>query len=74
MKNNVRREIIKTRLKEELEASKMSFTEIAKAVGVKVQMITQYRNSKKLPSIETLSKICEVLGADANYILGITDN
>jgi len=74
MKKNIRREIIKSRLKEELEASKMSFTEIAKAVGVKVQMITQYRNSTKLPSIETLSKICEVLGADANYILGITEN
>jgi len=74
MRNRIRREVIKQRLKEELESSKLSFSEIAKAVGIKVQMITQYRNSNKMPSVETLSKICEVLGADANYVLGITDN
>lgn len=74
MRNKIRREIIKQRLKEELEASNLSFTEIAKAVGIKAQMISQYRNSTKMPSVETLAQICEVIGADANYVLGITDN
>lgn len=75
MKNNkVRRELIRQRLKEELENCGKSFKEIAELVGISSSLITQYRNSRKLPSLVNLSKICEVIGADANYILGVTDN
>ncbi len=74
MKDDVRKEIIKTRLAEEIKNSGMTNKEIAVAVGVNIAMITKYKKLIKLPSITTLSKICEVIGADANYILGLSDN
>ncbi len=74
MKDTIRKELIKTRLAEELTNSGMTNTEIARAIGVNVALITQYKKLLKLPSITTLSKICEVIGADANYILGLVDN
>ena len=74
MKDDVRKEIIKTRLAEEIKNSGMTNKEIAVAVGVNIAMITKYKKLLKLPSITTLSKICEVIGADANYILGLSDN
>lgn len=74
MKDDVRKEIIKTRLAEEIKNSGMTNKEIAVAIGVNIAMITKYKKLLKLPSITTLSKICEVIGADANYILGLVDN
>lgn len=74
MKDDVRKEIIKTRLAEEIKNSGMTNKEIALAIGVNIAMITKYKKLLKLPSITTLSKICEVIGADANYILGLVDN
>ncbi len=74
MKDTIRKELIKTRLAEEIKNSGMTNTEIAKAIGVNVSLITQFKKLLKLPSITTLSKICEVIGADANYILGLVDN
>lgn len=74
MKDDVRKEIIKTRLAEEIKNSGMTNKEIAVAVGVNIAMITKYKKLIKLPLITTLSKICEVIGADANYILGLSDN
>ncbi len=74
MKDDVRKEIIKTRLVEEIKNSGMTNKEIAVAVGVNIAMITKYKKLIKLPSITTLSKICEVIGADVNYILGLSDN
>ena len=73
MDNKVRRQLIKQRLKEEIENSGMSFSEIAEKVGITSSLISQYRNTYKMPSLVNLSKICEIIGADANYILGITD-
>lgn len=74
MKNKIRRDLIKARLKEELENCGMKYTDIAKAVEINVALLSQYRTTNKLPSLETLARICEVIGADANYILGISDN
>ena len=74
MKNDMLKEFIRKRLIEEIDASGMSYAEIAKMVGVNRTNISQYKNTKKLPSVETLARIFEVIGADANYILGISDN
>ena len=73
-KNDMLKELIRKRLIEEIDASGMSYAEIAKMVGVNRTNISQYKNTKKLPTVETLARICEVIGADANYILGISDN
>ena len=64
-------EIIKRRLSEEIKNSGLSTIEIAKRVGVSPEMITQYKTTKKLPKLDTFAQLCEVLNADANYILGL---
>ncbi len=74
MKNDFLKEIIQKRLKEELENCGLKYIDIAKAVGINVALLSQYKSGKKLPSIENFSTICEVIGADANYILGIIDD
>lgn len=72
MKNDtIRKSIIKQRLIEEIEASKLPLYKIAEQVGCSSSMLSQYKSTNKLPSLVMLAKICEVIGADANYILGI---
>lgn len=73
MNDKFRKELIKTRLNDEIKASKMSFAEIARLVGCTKSMISQYKTTNKMPTTLMLAKICEVIGADANYILGITE-
>lgn len=66
-------DLIKERLVEEIKASGLSTNEIAKKVGVTPEMITQYKTTSKMPSLATFAKLCEVLDASANYILGLED-
>ncbi|MBQ8446262.1 MAG: helix-turn-helix transcriptional regulator [Clostridia bacterium] len=63
--------IIKKRLGEELQNSGLTTVEIAKRIGVSPEMVTQYKTTKKLPSLDTFAKLCKELDLDANYILGI---
>ena len=64
---------IKERLIEEIESSKMTMVEIARRTGVTSEMITQYKTTKKMPSLETFASLCKALDASANYILGLED-
>ena len=66
-------EVFKKRLLEALEDSKMSKTEIAKQIGVSPDMITQYFTTKKLPKLDTFTKICKTLEVSADYLLGLKD-
>lgn len=63
--------IIKKRLGEELKNSGLTTVEIAKRIGVSPEMVTQYKTTEKLPSLDTFAKLCKELDLDANYILGI---
>ena len=45
MKNKIRRDLIKARLKEELENCGMKYTDIAKAVEINVALLSQYRTT-----------------------------
>ncbi len=74
MKNDFLKEIIRKRLIEEIDSSGISYAEISRRVGINKSIITQYKNTNKLPSVETLARICEVIGADSNYILGLINN
>lgn len=67
-----RKEII-DRLFEEIKASGLKLSVIAKSVGISPVMLTQYKTLYKLPSLETFAKICSVIGTSADYILGLTD-
>lgn len=65
--------IIKKRLGEEIKNSGLTTVEIARRIGVSPEMITQYRTTKKLPKLDTFSRLCKELDLDANYILGLDE-
>ena len=66
-------DLIRQRLVEQIKFSGLTQAKIAKEIGVKPSTISQYKINK-MPSLETFSKLCQVLDCDANYILGLTDN
>ncbi len=48
-------------------------TELAKAVGVSKQCISDYKSGRSVPSIDTLYLLCKALDVSADYLLGLTD-
>ena len=66
-------ELIKQRLKEELNACPLTKAEIAARVGVSPEMITRYVTTKKLPKLDTFARLCKELDLSADYILGLKD-
>ena len=73
MESKVSIELIKKRLTEEIDASGVKYVDLAKQVGISSNMFTEYKTTKKMPSLETFAKICEVLDLDVNYVLGLKD-
>ena len=63
----------KTRLKEELENSKLTVKQLAEKIGVSREMVTQYYTTKKLPKLDTFVRICKALNVSADYLLGLGD-
>ncbi len=63
----------KTRLKEELENSKLTVRQLAEKIGVSPEMVTQYYTTKKLPKLDTFVRICKALNVSADYLLGLSD-
>lgn len=63
----------KTRLKEELENSKLTVKQLAEKIGVSPEMVTQYYTTKKLPKLDTFVRICKALNVSADYLLGLSD-
>ena len=70
---NMKEDLIKERLKQEIKNSNKTIKEIAKLLGVSPEMITQYCTTKKLPRLDTFAKLCEILGVSADYILGLKE-
>ncbi|MBQ8342878.1 MAG: helix-turn-helix transcriptional regulator [Clostridia bacterium] len=64
-------EIISQNLKQEIEQSGKTKTEIAKAIGVSRPTISQYLSGRIQPSLSTLSKLCNFLNCSADDILEI---
>ena len=64
-------EIISKNLKEEIEQSGKTKTEIAKAIGVSSPTISQYLSGRIQPSLSTLSKLCSFLNCSADDILNV---
>lgn len=63
----------KTRLKEELENSKLTVKQLSEKIGVSPEMVTQYYTTKKLPKLDTFVRICKALNVSADYLLGLSD-
>ena len=62
---------IKEEISKAIKQSGMSQTELASRLGVKQPNISCYISGKKLPALDTLSSLCEILDLDANEILCI---
>ncbi len=48
--------------------------EIANAINVTKQCVTDYKTGKSVPSIETLFLLCEYLEVSADYLLGLSED
>jgi Zn-dependent peptidase ImmA (M78 family)/DNA-binding XRE family transcriptional regulator len=59
--------LIPARLKEAREAKGFSMTDLADAVGVSPQAISQYESDVKQPEWNTLNRICTELGQPMSY-------
>ena len=64
-------EIISFNLKQEIERSGKSKTEIARAIGVSNPTVSQYLSGRIQPTLATLSKLCNFLNCSADEILNI---
>lgn len=62
---------ISLRLKEEIELSGKSKSDIAKAIGVSKPTISQYLSGRIMPSLSTFAKLCDYLDCSADEILKI---
>ena len=64
-------QIISENLKNEIENSGKSKSEIAKAIGVSKSTISQYLSGRIQPTLATLSRLCRFLDCSADDILNI---
>lgn len=63
----------KDRFNEVLKTCGKSQVEIAKAIGVSKQCVTDYKSGRIAPSIDTLYTLCKFLDVSSDYLLGLTD-
>jgi len=62
---------IRKRLIEAIRQSGLTNTAIAKQASIHVSMITDYKNTSKLPSLVNFCVLCKVLDISADEILGL---
>ena len=62
-------EQIRNALIEALKHSNIKQEDLAKKIGVSQSMISHYVSGRKMPALDTLSRLCTVLDLDANDIL-----
>ena len=62
-------EQIQKMLIEAIQQSGMKQIDIANKIGVTQSMISHYISGRKMPALDTLSRLCTVLDLDANEIL-----
>ena len=61
------------RFNEILKISGKKQTEVAAAVNVSKQFISDYKKGKSVPSVETLYLLCRFLDVSSDYLLGLSD-
>ena len=60
---------IHSKLAEAIKYSGFTQTELAKRLGVSQSCIAHYVKGRKMPALDTLANLCQIIGADANDIL-----
>lgn len=69
------RDEVHQRLKTAILNSGMTYREIMQKAGLHINSVSKYMGKDKvMPSAESLGKICRVLGASADEILGLKNN
>lgn len=58
-------------IESQLQILNMTQTELGNMIGLNQRTISQYIHGHSQPSLETLSKICNILKIDISYILEI---
>ena len=61
------------RFTECLKFSGVKQVDLAAAVNVSKQCVSDYKSGKSVPSIDTLYLICKFLDVSADYLLGLED-
>ena len=64
---------IQKRLREAIEQSGYTQTDIAQAVGVSNKTISAYITREVFPAPDTFARLCAFLDVSADEILGLTD-
>ncbi|MCH5142304.1 MAG: helix-turn-helix transcriptional regulator [Clostridiales bacterium] len=62
---------IQSRLREAIETSNMTQTEIAKRLGISQSTVSKYMRLNKYPAIDTFANLCKILDVSADDILGL---
>lgn len=60
---------ISKRIREEIELSGKTKSDIAKAIGVSKPTVSQYLSGRIMPSLSTFAKLCDYLDCSADEIL-----
>ncbi len=63
----------KDRFNECLKNSNVKQSELAAAIGVSKQCVSDYKMGRSTPSIDTFYLICKYLDESADYLLGLDE-
>ena len=66
-------EVFGKRLKELRKANGYTIEQFAEAVGISKSTVGYYENNNRMPDIEILSRITDVLNVSADYLIGKTN-
>ena len=66
--------MLNEKIKELRLSYKLNQVEMAKALGVSKQCVSNWENDKVLPSIEMLVKIAKFFNVSSDYLLGLDDS
>lgn len=61
-------------LKNEKRMGGKTQVDIANAIHVKKQCVSDYKSGKSVPSVETLYLLCKYLDVSADWILGLDED
>ena len=56
-----------------LQLNNITAYQIAKSTGISQGLMNEYKNGKKIPTIQNLIKIADYLDCSVDYLLGRTD-
>lgn len=66
-------EQIRKNLQQEIKASGITQTEIAKRLNISKQTVSCYVHGQKMPALDTFANLCKELDIDALHVLGLSE-